>query len=80
MVFNLCKCEYMSFGKPMEKKYMHIMKPNVKKCYWEPTQTLSSVDNLAIILLFGCLLPLGFTEKSTNYMRGLYDCVEMSTP
>ena len=38
-------------------------------------QTLSSVDNSIIVLLFGCLVLLGFTEKSTNYVRGLYGYV-----
>ena len=36
-------------------------------------QTLSSVDNSVIFLLFGCLILLGLTGKSRNYMRGLYD-------
>ena len=35
-------------------------------------QTLSSVDNSIIVLLFGCIVLLGLTEKSTNYRRGLY--------
>ena len=35
-------------------------------------QTLSSVDNSIIVLLFGCIVLLGLKEKSTNYMRGLY--------
>ena len=43
-------------------------------------QTLSSVANSIIGLLFGCLVLLGFTEKSTNYMRGLYVYVIMVTP
>ena len=43
-------------------------------------QALSSVDNSVIFLLFGCLILLGLTEKSTNYMRGLYVYVIMITP
>ena len=43
-------------------------------------QTLSSVNNSVIVLLFGCLVLLGFTEKSTNYVRGLYGYVKQNTP
>ena len=43
-------------------------------------QALSSVDNSIIVLLFGCLVLLGLTEKSTSYMRGLYVYVIMITP
>ena len=42
--------------------------------------TLSSVDNSIIALLFGCLVLLGLTEKSTNYMRSLYVYATMITP
>ena len=42
--------------------------------------TLLSVDNSVIVLLFGCLVLLGFTEKSTNSMRGLYVYVIVITP
>ena len=43
-------------------------------------QTLSSVKNSVIVLLFGCLVLLGFTGKSTNYVRGLYGYVKMDIP
>ena len=43
-------------------------------------QTLSSVDNSVIFLLFGCLILLGLTGKSRNYMRGLYDYAIMMAP
>ena len=44
-------------------------------------QTLSSVDNSIVVLLFGYLVYLlGLSEKSTNYMRGLYVYVIMITP
>ena len=43
-------------------------------------QTVSSVDDSVIVLLFGCLILLVLTEKSTNYMRGLYVYVIMVTP
>ena len=36
-------------------------------------KTLSSADNSIIVLLFACLVLSVLTEKSTNYMRGLYD-------
>ena len=42
-------------------------------------QTLSSVNNSIIALLFGCLILAALIEKSTNYMRGLYDYVIMIT-
>ena len=35
-------------------------------------KTLSSVDILINILLFGCLVLLTLTKKSTNYMRVIY--------
>ena len=47
---------------------------NRKRC-----QTLSSMDNSDIVLSFGYLVLLRFTEKSTNYTRGLYLFVIMST-
>ena len=43
-------------------------------------QTLSSVDISLNVLLFGCLVLLGLTEKSTNYMRVIYGYVKMITP
>ena len=43
-------------------------------------QTLSTVDNSIIVLFFRCLVLSGLTEKSTNYMRGLYVYVIMITP
>ena len=49
---------------------------NKKRLY----HTLSSVNNSIIVLLFGCSVLLGFTEKSTDYMRGLYNYVKMTTP
>ena len=48
---------------------------NRKRC-----QTLSSMDNSDIVLSFGYLVLLRFTEKSTNYTRGLYLFIIMSTP
>ena len=42
-------------------------------------QILSSVEKLIIVLLFGYLILLDFKEKSTNHIRGLYDCVIMIT-
>ena len=48
---------------------------NRKRC-----QTLSSMDNSDIGLSFGYLVLLRFTEKSTNYTRGLYLFIIMSTP
>ena len=35
--------------------------------------TFSSADNSIIVLLFACLVLSVLTEKSKNYMRGLYD-------
>ena len=43
-------------------------------------QTLSSIDNSIIALLYGFLVLLGLTEKSPNYMIGLYVFVIMITP
>ena len=43
-------------------------------------QTLSLVENSIIVLLFGCLVLLGLTAKTTNYIRGLHDYVIMVTP
>ena len=43
-------------------------------------QTLLSESSLIIVLLFGCLVLLDLTEKSTNYIRGLYYYVIMITP
>ena len=34
------------------------------------SQSLSLVDNSIIVLLFGCIVLLGLTEKPTKYMRG----------
>ena len=48
---------------------------NRKRC-----QTLSSMDNSDIVLSFGYLVLLRFTEKSTNYTRGLYLFIIVSTP
>ena len=42
-------------------------------------QTLSSVDSSIIIHLFGCLVLLGLTKKSTKHMGGLYVYVIMVT-
>ena len=36
-------------------------------------KTFSSADNSIIVLLFACLVLSVLTEKSKNYMRGLYD-------
>ena len=33
IAFNLFRCEYMSFGKLVETKYLHTMKSNLKNCY-----------------------------------------------
>ena len=43
-------------------------------------QALSSVDNAIIVLLFGYLVALGLTKKSTIYMGVLYDYVKMIAP
>ena len=43
-------------------------------------QILLLVDNSIIGFLFGCLVLLSLTEKSTSYMRSLYDYVIMITP
>ena len=48
---------------------------NRKRC-----QTLSSMDNSDIVLSFGYLVLLRFTEKSKNYTRGLYLFIIVSTP
>ena len=42
-------------------------------------QFFSSVNNSTIVLLFGCLVLLGLTEKSTSYMRGFYVSIIMIT-
>ena len=43
-------------------------------------QTLSSVENSVIVLLFSFLVLIGLTGKSTNYMRRLCGYVKMITP
>ena len=40
----------------------------------------SSEDNSFISLLFACLVLLGFTKNSTNYMRGLYVYIKVIVP
>lgn len=40
---------------------------NRKRVY----QTFSPVGSSVVVLLFGSLVLLGFTEKSTNYIGGL---------
>ena len=69
------------FARVLAKSLMHycecllLLAINRKKL----CQTLSSVDYSIIILLFGYLVLLGLTEKSLNYMRGLYEYVIMIT-
>ena len=43
-------------------------------------QTFSLVENAIVVLFVGCLVLLGLTEKSINYMKGLRDKVKMITP
>ena len=50
------------------REYLLFLAVNRKRL----CQTLSSVDHLILVLLFGCLVLLGVAEKSTNYMRSLY--------
>ena len=102
MVFNCRKSEFMTFGKPMEVRYLSTIKSDLKKylstiksdlekmllrvssllSYQQKRlyQTLSSVDNSIIVLLFGCSVILGLTKKSAHYLRGLFDHVKMIIP